>query len=284
MAYTVTRVVWRLVRINPSTGETSLIHSSRTPVLLPVASPDGERIVFFSRNATGMQLFMIDSDGSNLRQLTFDEPGQNTLPTWAGDGQSILYYRDRSLNQLNPADSSDRTLFPDFHWSTRNWLNAYGDRITYHEKDRSTDLKRTVVREISEGSEIELPVPIEGAQWSADGKELLGWFRQTGELLICNIEQLTCRNIINDGSNVTSAYYAMWSKDGQQVYFPVGTEELACCALWRVDSDGSNKEFVAELTSFQGQNGYYGVEESGDIFYNYLDRSTDEIWIAEVNE
>ena len=284
MAYTVTRIVWRLTRVNPLTAETSEIHSSRTPVLLPVASPDGKRIVFFTRNATGMQLAMIGIDGSNMRQLTFDEPGQNALPTWAGDGQSILYYRDRSLHRLDPADGSDTKIFSDFHWSTRNWLNAHGNRITYHEKDRATGLVRTVVREISEGAESELPVPIEGAQWSADGKELLGWFRQTGELLICNVEQATCRNIGNDGSNVISSYYAMWSNDGRQIYFITGTDTLACCTLWRIDSDGSNRKEVADLSGFQGENGYYGVDANGDIFYNHLDRSTDEIWLAEVNE
>ncbi|MGI9204973.1 MAG: LpqB family beta-propeller domain-containing protein [Woeseiaceae bacterium] len=284
MAYTVTRIIWRLTRLNPLTAETTLIHSSRTPVILPVASPDGERIVFFSRNATGMQLFMIDSDGDDLQQLTFDEPGKNSLPTWAGDGQSILYYRDRSLHQLDPADGSDTEIFSDFHWSTRNWLNAHGDRITYHKKDLTAGPLQTVVRGMTESAEIELPVPIEGAQWSTDGKELLGWFRQTGELLICNVEQATCRNIVSEGSNVTSAYYAMWSNDGQQIYFLAGTNELECCALWRVDSDGSNKKFVAELTGFQGQNGYYGVDANGDIFYNHLDRSTDEIWLAESNE
>lgn len=284
IAYTVTRIVWRLTRVNPSTAETSTIFSSRTPVLLPIASPDGKRIVFFTRNATGMQLAMIDNDGNNLRQLTFDEPGQNTLPTWAGDGESILYYRDRALHRLSPADGSDTKIFSNFHWSTHNWLDTFGNRVTYHNPDRTIGQRRTVVRELDESNEIELPVPIEGAQWSADGKELLGWFRQTGELLLCNVEQATCRNIRSDGSNVTSAYYAMWSNDGQQIYFLVGTEKLSCCALWRVDVDGSNKKFVAELSGFQGENGLYGVDENGDIFYNHLDRGTDEIWLAEVDD
>ncbi len=284
MAYTVTRIIWRLTQINPSTAETTEIYSSRTPVLLPIASPDGKRLVFFTRNTSGMQLVMIGSDGSNVQQLTFDEPGQNALPTWAGDGESVLYYRDRALHRLNPADGSDTQIFSDFHWSTNNWLSAQGNRITYHNPDRTIGQRRTVVREIPEGVEIELPVPIEGAQWSADGKELMGWFRQTGELLMCNVELATCRNISNEGSNVTSAYYAMWSIDRQQIYYLKGTDKLACCALWRVDADGSNKKYIAELTGFQGQNSYYGVDVNGDIFYNHLDRSTDEIWLAEFNE
>lgn len=283
LAYTATRAVWRLRRIDPSTAETSEIHSSRTPILLPIASPDGRRIVFFTQNATGTQLVVINSDGSNLRQLTFDEPGKNALPTWSGDGESILYYRDRALHRLNPVDGSDTQIFPDFHWSSRNWLTAHDNRVSYHKIDRPTGQQQTVVREIGEGAESELPVPIEGAQWSADGKELLGWYRKTGELLICNVEQATCRNIGNNGDIVFGAY-PMWSNSGQQIYYLVGTDKLACCALWRVDIDGLNKRYVAELTGFSGQSGFFGIDANGDIFYNHLDRGADEIWMAEVND
>ena len=284
LAYTVARTVWRLTRVDPNTGERSEIHSSRAPVILPIASPDGRQIAFFTRNDTGMQLLKIDYDGSNLRQLTFDEPGSNVLPTWAGDGESILYYRDRSLHRLNPVDGSDTMVFADFHWSTRNWLDAYGNRITYHEQDRTVGERRTVVRELGEDTESELAVPIEGAQWSPDGSELLGWFRQTGELLICKAEQSTCRNIEHDGENITSGYYAVWSNDGRHVYYIKATEELSCCALWRVDADGSNEQYVADLTGFNGENGYYGIDVNGHIFYNHVDRSTNEIWLAKVDE
>lgn len=284
LAYTVARTEWQLTRVDPNTAETTEIHSSRGPILLPVASPDGKQIVFFTRNDTGMQLLLIDADGSNLRQLTFDEPGANVLPTWAGDGESILYYRGSSLHRLNPEGGSDTMLFSDFHWSTRNWLSAYGNRVTYHHQDRTTGARRTVVREVGEDDESELPVPIEGAQWSLDGSELLGWFRSTGELLICQLEQAVCRNVENDDGNVTSAYYAIWSQDGQHIYFLKGTEKLSCCALWRVDADGSNEQYVADLAGFHGENGYYGIEANGHVFYNHLDRSTNEIWLAKTDD
>ena len=283
LAYTAARSVWRLTRIDPLTGEKSEVYASRTPVLLPVASPDGTRIVFFTRNATGVQLALIDNDGSNLRQLTFDEPGKNALPNWAGDGESILYYRDRALHRLNPVDGSDTEVFSDFHWSSRNWLNAHGNKVTYHKIDRPSRQQQTVVREIGEGAETELPVPIEGAQWSNDGNELLGWHRRTAEILICRPEQAVCRNIVRDGENVLGGY-PMWSNDELQLYYLVGTDKASCCALWRIDSDGSNQQYIAELTGFTGRNSYYGIDVNGAIFYNHLDRSTNEIWIAETNE
>lgn len=283
MAYTAARTMWKLTRIDPLTANTSTIHESRTPVLLPIASPDGTQIVFFTRNSTGMQIVMIDSDGGNLRKLTFDEPGQNALPTWSGDGAAILYYRGRSLHRLSPSDGSDTQIFADFHWSSRNWLTAFGNRISYHIIDRPTGLHRTVVRELSESTEIELPVPVEAAQWSIDGTELIGWFRRTGELLICNPDTATCRNLENEGESVIGAR-PMWTVDGQQIYFLRRNEDGECCVLWRIDGDGGNQTKIAELPGHDLKNNYYGVDADGNLFHNHLDRSTNEIWLADIGD
>jgi Tol biopolymer transport system component/DNA-binding winged helix-turn-helix (wHTH) protein len=283
LAYTATRTMWRLTKLDLLTASTSTIYESRAPILLPIASPDKKRIVFFTRKSTGMQLVTIDSDGNNLRQLTFDEAGENALPTWSGDGVDILYYRGRSLHRLSPLDGSDTQVFADFHWSSRTWLTAYDNRISYHFIDRPTRVQRTVVRELGESTEIELPVPIEAAQWSIDGKELIGWFRQTGELLICNPEAATCRNIENDSKSVTGTR-PQWSNDGQQIYYLRFNDKRECCALWRVDADGANKKQIAELHDYDVQNSYYGIDADGNIFYNHLDRSADEIWLAVIDE
>ena len=283
LAYTATRAMWRLTRVDAETAETSTIFESRTPIFLPIASPDGQKIVFFTRNPTGMQIVTIDSDGDNLRQLTFDEAGENALPTWTGDGDAILYYRGRALHRLSPTDGSDTQVFADFHWSSHNWLTAHGNRISYHNIDRPNDQHRTVVRELGESTEIELPVPIEAAQWTANGKELIGWLRQTGELLICRPGAESCRNIESDGKNVTGAW-PKWSNDGQQIYFLRGTDEGECCTLWRIDIDGASQTRIADLTGFESDNSYYGVDATGDIFYNHLDRSTGEIWLAEIDD
>lgn len=279
LAYTATRTVWLLTRIDPETGERSTIHSSREPVLLPIVSPDRQRIVFFTRNPTGMQIFVIDNDGDNLRQLTFDEPGENALPTWSADGNSIFYYRGPSLYRLNLADGSDAEVFADFHWSSRNWLAASGERISYHNIDRPTGMQKTLVRTLGESTEIELAMPIEAAQWSIDGRELVGWFRQTGELLICDPDAGKCRTIENGGETVRGAR-PMWSLDGQQVYFLVRTDKDECCVLRRINVDGSHDTRIAYLPGLDFSNSYYGLDANGDVFYNHLDRSTDEIWLA----
>ena len=62
---------------------------------LPVWTPDGRRIAFESQRADGhFDIWVMDSDGSALRQLTTD-PGDENAPTWSRDGQRIYFSSDR---------------------------------------------------------------------------------------------------------------------------------------------------------------------------------------------
>ena len=65
------------------------------PDRLPAPSPDGTRIVF-QRQCAGGGLFLINSDGSNLTQLT--SHANDTEPSWAPDGTRVMFASDR----LNP--------------------------------------------------------------------------------------------------------------------------------------------------------------------------------------
>jgi TolB protein len=54
-------------------------------------SPDGQRIVFIStRSGTG-QVWLMNADGSNQRQLTFDPREKDQVPDWKPDGTQIAY-------------------------------------------------------------------------------------------------------------------------------------------------------------------------------------------------
>lgn len=69
----------------------------------PAISPDGKRIVFVLRtsdpkaNERESHLWIMDADGTNQRQLTFGSSGESS-PSWAADGQSILFLASRGGN------------------------------------------------------------------------------------------------------------------------------------------------------------------------------------------
>ena len=57
-------------------------------------SPDGKRIVFCSDRDGDADLYIMNSDGSELRQLT-NQPGYDGGPFFSPDGQWIIYRTDR---------------------------------------------------------------------------------------------------------------------------------------------------------------------------------------------
>ena len=63
----------------------------------PAWSPDGERIAFASSRSGDTELWVMNSDGSEQRQLTV-RPGRDLMPAWSPDGRWLTFSRhiDRS--------------------------------------------------------------------------------------------------------------------------------------------------------------------------------------------
>lgn len=64
-------------------------------VLSPGWSPDGKTLVFAGLNQGVTDLYMVDADGKNFKQLTKDRYG-DMQPQWSPDGKTIVFASDRS--------------------------------------------------------------------------------------------------------------------------------------------------------------------------------------------
>jgi len=60
----------------------------------PAWSPDGRRIAFYSARGGNKEIYVMDADGGNIRNLTND-PKTDGRPSWSPDGQSIAFNSDR---------------------------------------------------------------------------------------------------------------------------------------------------------------------------------------------
>ena len=82
------------------TGNTNLTNSPGTDDWLPSFSPDGRTIVFEAA-APGDQeqeLFVMDSDGSNRRQITFNEAIDSSV-SWSHNGLDLVHIRAKFVQR-----------------------------------------------------------------------------------------------------------------------------------------------------------------------------------------
>jgi TolB protein len=128
-------------------------------------SPDGRRIAFNSDREGDENLYVMDADGGNLRQIT-DHPADDLRAAWSLDGATLLFVSERQTDLLT--GQMDLFVVP----------VAGGE----------ADVRPLAAGEVFEG----------GAVWSADGGELAfmsnrdgAWHLYARDADGANLRQLT---------------------------------------------------------------------------------------------
>lgn len=108
-----------LLTFDETSGTVSRVLPAGTVVADPRPSPDGTRIAFVVSNSTDGtgDIFVINRDGTGLRQLTFD-PELDDQPAWSPDGRRIAFRSFRSgyfgdIWIMNADGSNQVNLTPD---------------------------------------------------------------------------------------------------------------------------------------------------------------------------
>ena len=78
-------------------GTTILLGGLLLAVNLCVAAPDAPSIAFSSKRSGNYDIYMIDINGENLKQLT-DDPADEFDPTFSPDGRRMAYVSNRDGN------------------------------------------------------------------------------------------------------------------------------------------------------------------------------------------
>ncbi len=143
---------------------------------LPSISPDGHTVVYQSNVSGTDQIWAINGDGSNPRQLTTDHT--NRQPTFSPDGTKIAFDSNRNGNfQLfvMNADGSGQTqvMTTDGNVGGSGW-SPDGSQIAYNDDTNGTNQIYTV--NVGTGI-VTGPLTTSGANtnphWSPDGSEIL---------------------------------------------------------------------------------------------------------------
>ena len=76
----------------------------------PSWSPDGKKIVFVSERDGNPEVYVVNADGSGLRNLT-RHPGYDSDPAWSPEGRKVAFVTKRDGNfevYVMKADGSDQ--------------------------------------------------------------------------------------------------------------------------------------------------------------------------------
>ncbi len=202
----------RIISYAPDGTDPLVLVASGSNVM-PAAAPDGSTILYSSCVGAAREIFAMDSDGANRRQLSFDsEGGGNFTPIYSPDQQRIAFTAARGGA------------------SPEVWvMNADG-----------TGAMRLT----------ETPAALPGQQfvwslhptWSADGLRIAYASTASGstQIWMMNSDGTDQRQLTSGlGPDYPDANVPHWSLDGSRIAFWSGFEGQYG-DVWTMDPDGSN--------------------------------------------
>jgi TolB protein len=162
---------------------TSAAGSARTTALSawdPDWSPDGFSIVFAARGDGPGDLYVINADGSGLRQLTHSAyPGPNYAarqPAWSPDGRTIAFgYGYQGISLIDPDGTNLRPLVRDLSFAA-SW-SPRGRKIAFAAGGELNGLSIYVVDPQGKHRQLVARRPnssysYNGPAWSPDGERM----------------------------------------------------------------------------------------------------------------
>ena len=202
----------------------------------PAFSPDGNQIVFNSDRDDNFELYLMESDGSNVRRLT-DHPAWDSHPVFSPDGTQIIFNSNREN------ENSDLYL-----------MNLDGGSITKLTAWQSEE-------EIGPGC------------WSPDGTKIALISNHNGndDVYVMTVEPKLPRVFLaEDDSNVRAASH---SPDGRQTVYEVEMEDNS--GELRIRDDESGEVRTLLKTAYPNLHPAWSVDGRRIVFQNKLDGQTD---------
>jgi Tol biopolymer transport system component len=227
------------------TNQYALTNTNANNYLSPGSwSPDGKQLIFASeRDSRRGELYVMESDGSNIRRLT-----KNTVldwaPDWSPDGKQLVFTSNRNAtNQIyvmNADGSNIRQLTADGENVQPSW-SPDGNHIIF--ASRRPSLYQIYLMNADGSNErrlLETNYPATSPVWSPDKSHILFAARPqddseifTMDVYGSDLRQLTFNGLIRDNLNPT------WSSDSKQVIYQ-STSENGDYEIFIMNADGSN--------------------------------------------
>lgn len=212
-----------LVSSDPERGAFKKSVSGTDVTYIPSWTADG-RILFSSNESGDADLYVVDADGSNRKQLTFERNSNETEPAASPNGRYIVFVSDRSgeksVYRVNPDGTGLKSLAPPTpdhpQWGPQ--VTPDGQWVLYTQFDNRPTLWKV---SIDGGT----PTPINpfafGASASREG--LIAFHPgYSPSIAISSFDGNNVRTL-SDGEPPGSGFSALartqWNQDGRTIYY-----------------------------------------------------------------
>jgi Tol biopolymer transport system component len=250
----------------PPPSPTFIPSATWTPTMFPTEPPphpSGQWIAFNSERSGDSEIYLVDTSGNNLTQLT-NNSVHDRYPSWSPDGQYLVY-------QINEGDDAELAIM---EVATRqviqltgtpchNWGPVWspdGQWIAFY--SGCNDNQREIYKVRFNGSDLQQLTSFSGVYswfpaWSPDGSKITFSSNRSGKYYVYSMNA--------DGSDqvqLTRGCISSFSPDGSQILYGEYCNDTS--DLWLMNSDGSNSH---PLTSgYECKNGAWSPDGQHIVF------------------
>lgn len=211
---------------------------------IPALAANGKWIAFYSNKSGNDNIYIVDTDGNNLTEIT-TSPAHDRYPSWSPDGRQIVYETNEGGDQeLMVIDVESRELRKltsnDCNDFEPSWSPA-GDWIAYYS---DCDGEREIYKVRTNGNDRQQLTFSTGAynwfpSWSPDGNKITFSSNRSGKYYVYVMNA--------DGSDLQQlarGCVSNFSPDGSQIVYGVYCTDTD--ALWIMNSNGSGQQQITE--------------------------------------
>lgn len=282
-------IAWNSSRINKENAlpvAAEIVTQTHTPIPVihsPTKMLMEERIVYSGTDGSGDQIFLMDSDGGNVKQITFELGQVRRRPSISPNGDSIVFssgqWGDMNLYLINPDGSGLTSLtelkgdedFP--KWSPDGKTIVFSSTRDENSEIYSINVDQTGFKRLTNN-----PAEDVSPYWHPDGKPIIFSSNRDGnfDLYIMKPDGSELKRLTTNNSNETRP---SWSPFGDYVAFTM--ERDSNNEIYIMKNDGSDQ---TNITNDPSNDYYPSWSPDGTHIVFFSDREGDGgIWIYSID-